>query len=68
MCHKARITLNPVKIKVGISKAKFYGFILSEKGMEPCERNLDPVKKMTRPTGTDRSEVRSVLGVFNPGV
>ena len=63
MCRKSGITLNPAKIQIGILTPKFYGFILSEKGMEPAERNLDPVRKMTTPT--NRSEVRSVLGVFN---
>ena len=63
MCNKAGITLNPAKIRIGVRKCKFYGFNLSEKGMEPSEKNLDPVEKMTIPK--NRSEVRSVLGVFN---
>ena len=63
MCDKAGITLNPAKIRIGIRKCKFYGFNLSKKGMEPSEKNLDPVQKMTVPK--NRSEVRSVLGVFN---
>ena len=63
MCDKAGITLNPAKIRIGTRKCKFYGFNLSEKGMEPSEKNLDPVRKMTIPK--NRSEVRSVLGVFN---
>ena len=50
MCRKAGITLNPAKIHIGIRKAKFYGFTLSKKGIEPTTRNLDPVKKMTTPT------------------
>jgi transposase InsO family protein len=63
MCRKAGIMLNPAKIRIGIRKCKFYGFILSKKGMEPSEKNLDPVKKMTTPKNS--SEVRSILGVFN---
>ena len=64
MCDKAGITLNPAKIRIGIRKCKFYGFNPSEKGMEPSEKNLDPVEKMmTIPK--NRSEIRSVLGVFN---
>jgi hypothetical protein len=63
MCRKSGIMLNPAKIRVGIRKCKFYGFILSKKGMEPSEKNLDPVKKMTIPKNS--SEVRSILGVFN---
>ena len=63
MCRRAGITLNPAKIRIGIRKCKFYGFCLSEKGMEPSEKNLDPVRKMTPPK--NRSEVRSVMGVFN---
>ena len=63
MCDKAGITLNPAKIRIGIRKCKFYGFALSKKGMEPSEKNLDPVSKMTIPK--NRSEVRSILGVFN---
>ena len=63
MCRKSGIMLNPAKIRVGIRRCKFYGFILSKKGMEPSEKNLDPVKKMTIPKNS--SEVRSVLGVFN---
>ena len=63
MCRKAGITLNPAKIRIGIRKCKFYGFLLSKKGMEPSEKNLDPVSKMTAPK--NRSEVRSIMGVFN---
>ena len=63
MCRKAGITLNPAKIRIGIHMSKFYGFVLSKKGMEPSEKNLDPIRKMTPPK--DRSEVRSVMGVFN---
>ena len=63
MCDKAGITLNPAKIRIGVRKCKFYGFNLSKKGMEPSEKNLDPVRKMTVPK--NRSEVRSVLGIFN---
>ena len=63
MCQKSGIMLNPAKIRIGIRKCKFYGFILSKKGMEPSEKNLDPVKKMTIPKNS--SEVRSILGVFN---
>ena len=63
MCKRSGIMLNPAKIRIGIRKCKFYGFILSKKGMEPSEKNLDPVKKMTIPKNS--SEVRSVLGVFN---
>ena len=63
MCRKSGIMLNPAKVRIGIRKCKFYGFILSKKGMEPSEKNLDPVKKMTIPKNS--SEVRSILGVFN---
>ena len=63
MCRKSGIMLNPAKIRIGIRKCKFYGFLLSKKGMEPSEKNLDPVEKMTIPKNS--SEVRSVLGVFN---
>ena len=31
--------------------------------MEPSERNLDPIMKMTAPRNA--SEVRSILGIFN---
>ena len=63
MCQKSGITLNPLKLKVGISSAMFYGFVINQRGVEPAEKNLDPVKKMTSPK--NRSEVRSVMGVFN---
>ncbi len=63
MCRSAGIRMNPAKVYIGMKKAKFYGFNLSEKGLSPAESNLDPIRKMRQPQ--DRSEVRSVLGVFN---
>jgi len=63
MCQKSTITLNPAKLKVGMPSVMFYGYVLSKKGVEPAEKNLDPVRKMTSPK--NRSEIRSVMGVFN---
>ena len=63
-CRKVWITLNPIKRQIGVSKVKFYGFVISdEKGMEPVERNLDPTKRMTTPT--NRSEVRNTGSLIN---
>ena len=62
MCRATGIKLNPAKVEVGMSRAKFYGYVVSSKGLEPAERNLDPIRKLTSPT--NRSEVRSLLGLF----
>ena len=62
-CRQGGIHMNPAKMYVGIRKAKFYGFDLSKRGLSPTISNLDPVQKMQQPR--NRSEVRSVLGVFN---
>ena len=63
MCKKAGITLNPQKIRIGYEKEQFFGLTIDNGKIEPAERNLDPVKKMTAPQ--NRSELRSVMGVFD---
>ena len=62
MARKHKVRLNPAKVQVGIRQAKFYGYVVSEKGLQPAEKNLDPIRKFTAPT--NRSEVRSLLGLF----
>ena len=62
MCRKRKIRINPAKMHIGESQAKFYGYVISQKGLEPAESNLDPIRKLTSPT--NRSEVRSLLGLF----
>ena len=55
MCRKRKVKLNPAKVQVGVSKAKFYGYTISQQGLEPAEKNLDPIRKLVAPT--NRSEV-----------
>ena len=62
MCQTTGVKLNPAKVKVGVTEAKFYGYKLTSKGMHPAEANLDPIKKLVAPT--NRKEVRSLLGLF----
>jgi len=62
MCRKTGIKMNPAKMYVGVKSAKFYGYTVSSRGLEPAKGNLDPIKKLTAPT--NRSEVRSLLGLF----
>jgi len=63
MCKTAGITLNPQKIRIGYEREQFYGLTVDNGKIEPAERNLDPIKKMTPPK--NRSELRSIMGVFN---
>ena len=63
MCKKANITLNPEKVRVGYESEQFFGLNVDNGKIEPAERNLDPVVKMTYPK--NRSELRSAMGVFN---
>ena len=67
MCHKAGIQMNPAKTHVCSGAqgkgVQFYGFNISEEGISPADKNLDPIRKMTAPK--DVSGVRAILGVFN---
>lgn len=63
MCRKAKITLNPKKVRIGYEKEQFFGMTVDKGKIEPAMRNLDPVKNMAYPKS--RSELRSVMGVFN---
>ena len=63
MCDKAGITLKPSKIHFGVTQCQFYGFNIGHNTIEPSERNLCPIQKMSTPQ--NRSELRSVMGVFN---
>ena len=63
MCRKAKITLNPTKVRIGYEKEQFFGLSVEKGKIEPAMRNVDPVKNMTYPK--NRSELRSVMGVFN---
>ena len=49
MCKKTGIKMNPAKMYVGASSAKFYGYKVSHRGLEPAKGNLDPIKKLTAP-------------------
>ena len=63
MSSDAGITINPSKVRIGYTKEQFYGYVVNEGKISPAARNLDPVKNMVNPT--NRSELRSVMGVFN---
>lgn len=63
MCKKAKITLNPQKVRIGYQKEQFFGLTVDNGKIEPAQRNIDPVVNMTYPK--NRSELRSVMGVFN---
>ena len=63
MCRKAKITLNPLKVRIGYEKEQFFGMTVNNGKIEPAMRNIDPVVNMTYPK--NRSELRSVMGVFN---
>ena len=63
MCKEANITLNPLKVRIGYEAEQFFGLKIDKGKIEPAERNLDPVKNMEYPK--NRSELRSVMGVFN---
>ena len=47
---------------IGVGEAKFYGYRLTARGIEPAEANLDPIRKLVPPE--NRKEVRSLLGLF----
>ena len=63
MCRKAGITLNPKKIRIGYEQEQFYGLKITRGKIEPADRNLDPVKRVTTPK--TRSDLRSIMGIFN---
>ena len=63
MCRESRVTINPVKSYVTVGHVKFCGFILNEQGVQPSEKKVDSITKMIVPK--NRSEVRSVMGMFN---
>ena len=63
MCREAKITLNPSKVRIGYEKEQFFGLTIDKGRIEPAMRNVDPVINMSYPT--NRSELRSVMGVFN---
>ena len=63
MCRKAKITLNPAKVRIGYEKEQFFGLSIENGRIEPAMRNIDPVVNMTYPK--NRAELRSVMGVFN---
>ena len=63
MCIKIGITINPKKVSFDYEDKKFYGCRLNKDRITPADRNLDPVRRMTIPKS--RSELRSVMGVFN---
>ena len=63
MCIKAGITLNPEKVRIGFEKEQFFGLTIDNGRITHADRNLDPVRRMVYPK--TRSELRSVMGVFN---
>ena len=63
MCRKAKITLNPKKVRIGYEKEQFFGMTVDNGRIEPAMRNIDPVKNMVYPK--NRSQLRSVMGIFN---
>ena len=63
MCQKARITLNPSKVRIGYTEETWYGYKINKGKISPSDRNLDPIKRMVDPK--NKSELRSILGVFD---
>ena len=63
MCRAAGITLNPKKIRIGYEQEQFYGLKITRGKIEPADRNLDPVRRVTTPK--TRSDLRSIMGIFN---
>ena len=63
MCRATGITLNPKKIRIGYEQEQFYGLKVKGGRIEPADRNLDPIKRMTTPK--TRSDLRSIMGIFN---
>jgi len=63
MASEANITINPKKVRIGYTDEQFYGYSICNGRIAPADRNLDPVRKMENPK--NRSELRSVMGVFN---
>ena len=55
--------LNPKKIHIGYKQEQFYGIKIIRGKIEPADRNLDPVKRVTTPK--TRSDFRSIMGIFN---
>ena len=63
MASEAKVTINPKKVRIGYCDEQFYGYRINNGKITPADRNLDPVRKMENPK--NRSELRSVMGVFN---
>ena len=63
MCRKSHLTLNSKKIKIGYRNVEYWGFNFNERGTQPSERNLSPVRQLQIPK--TRKELMSVLGLFN---
>ena len=63
MCRATGITLNPKKIRIGYEQEQFYGLKVKHGKIEPANRNLDPIRRMTTPK--NRSDLRSYMGIFN---
>jgi len=47
--HKAGITLNPEKCKFGADSIKFWGLIISDKGIQPDPEKVEALKHMSKP-------------------
>ena len=62
VCDRNNITLNPHKVRVGYSKATFFGFQVDKRGTQLAEKHLDPIRNLVPPS--DVSELRRVLGIF----
>ena len=63
MARESKITLNPKKVRIGYEAETFFGLTIDKGKITHAELNLDPIIKMVNPE--NRSELRSVMGVFN---
>ena len=57
------MTLNKEKCKFNLSKIKFFGLVLSERGIGPAEEKVSAVIEARKPK--DATELRSFLGLVN---
>ena len=62
-CKQHGITLNPKKVKMGLSEAKLLGRTVSGNGITVHDDNLNALRHCHEPT--DVSGLRSFLGITN---
>ena len=57
--QKAGLTLNS-KCEIGVREVEFVGFVISGKGIRPCQSNIDAIKNLAEPSTT--TQIKSLLG------